>query len=151
MLFLLCVCYAFMSVCLLLPCSHMVGKGWPLRSRLWCHIGSLLLSLWYPGAGVVIDYIDSWYLPSFVPIYHKNKWVWAGIVKINHDWVGNQTSYLSDTKCCSPLLPVYNVWLSFWIGGDPANLEINNLNHHKMSIDKPTSTLSVCNRIKKML
>ena len=29
-------CYAFMHVCLLMPCGHLVGKGWPLGSRLWC-------------------------------------------------------------------------------------------------------------------
>ena len=27
MLFLSCVCYAFMRVCLLLPCGHLLGKG----------------------------------------------------------------------------------------------------------------------------
>ena len=27
MLFLLCVCYAFVPVCLHLPCGHLVGKG----------------------------------------------------------------------------------------------------------------------------
>ena len=46
MLFLLCVCYAFVRVCLLLPCGHLLGKGWPLGSRLWCLIVSLLLSHW---------------------------------------------------------------------------------------------------------
>ena len=30
------VYYAFMHVCLLMPCSHLLGKSWPLGSRLWC-------------------------------------------------------------------------------------------------------------------
>ena len=58
-------CYAFMHVCLLMPCGHLLGKGWPLGSRLWCLIVTLSLSHWYPGSGVVLDCIDSWSLSSF--------------------------------------------------------------------------------------
>ena len=35
MFFLSCFCYAFVRVCLLMPCGHLLGKGWPLGSRLW--------------------------------------------------------------------------------------------------------------------
>ena len=35
MLFLSCFCYAFVRVCLLMPCGHLLGNGWPLGSRLW--------------------------------------------------------------------------------------------------------------------
>ena len=59
MLFLLCVCFAFVLVCLLLPRGHLLGKGLPLGSRLWCITVSLSLSHWYPGSGVVLDCIDS--------------------------------------------------------------------------------------------
>ena len=59
-------CYAFMHVCSLMPCGHVLGKGWPLGSRLWCLIVTLSLSHWYPGSGVVLDCIDSWSLPSFL-------------------------------------------------------------------------------------
>ena len=48
----------------LMACGHLLGKGWPLGSRLWCLIVSLLLSHWYPGSGVVLDCIDSWSLSS---------------------------------------------------------------------------------------
>ena len=58
------VCYAFVRVCFLMACGHLLGKGWPLGSRLWCLIVSLLLSHWYPGSGVVLDCIDSWSLSS---------------------------------------------------------------------------------------
>ena len=34
--FLSCVCYAFVRVCLLVPCGQLLGKGWPLCSSLWC-------------------------------------------------------------------------------------------------------------------
>ena len=34
MLVLSCFCYAFVNICLLMPCGHLLGKGWPLGSRL---------------------------------------------------------------------------------------------------------------------
>ena len=46
------------DVCLFVPCGHLLGKGWPLGSSLWCLIVSLSLSHWYPGSGVVLDCID---------------------------------------------------------------------------------------------
>ena len=49
-----------------MPCGHLLGKGWPLGSRLWCLIVTLSLSHWYPGWGVVLECTDSWYLPSFL-------------------------------------------------------------------------------------
>ena len=54
-----CVCYVFVCVCLYVLCGHLLGKGWPLGSRLWCLTVSLSLSHWYPGSGVVLDCIDS--------------------------------------------------------------------------------------------
>ena len=64
MWFMSCVCHTFERVCLYMPCGHLLGKGWPLGSRLWCLIVKLSLSHWYPGSGEVLDCIDSWYLPS---------------------------------------------------------------------------------------
>ena len=57
--FLSCVCYAFVRVCLFVPCGHLLGKGLPLGSRLWCITVSLPLSHWYPGSDVVLDCIES--------------------------------------------------------------------------------------------
>ena len=31
-----CVCYVFVCVCLYVLCGHLLGKGWPLGSHLWC-------------------------------------------------------------------------------------------------------------------
>ena len=31
-----CVCDVFVRVCLYVICGHLLGKGWPLGSRLWC-------------------------------------------------------------------------------------------------------------------
>ena len=60
-----CVCYAFVSICLYVPCGHLLGKGWPLGSGLWCPTVSSSLSLWYPGSGVVLDCVDSWSLRPY--------------------------------------------------------------------------------------
>ena len=58
MFFLSCVCYAFVSVWLYVPCGHLLGKGWPPGSRLWWPTVFLSLSHWYPGSGVVLHCID---------------------------------------------------------------------------------------------
>ena len=60
------VCYVFVRVCLYVLCGHLLGKGWPLGSRLWCLTVSLQLSHWYPGSGVVLDCIDSWSLHPYL-------------------------------------------------------------------------------------
>ena len=69
MFFLSCVCYAFVSVWLYLPCDHLLGKCWPLGSHLWCPTVSLLLSHWYPGSDVVLDCIDSWSLHPYLLLH----------------------------------------------------------------------------------
>ena len=65
--FLSCACYAFVRVCLFVPCGRLLGRrgGWPLGYRLWCLAMSLSLSHWYPGSGVVLDCIDSWSLHPY--------------------------------------------------------------------------------------
>ena len=57
--FLSSVCFVFVRVCLYVLCGHLLGKGWPLGSQLWCLTVSLSLSHCYPGSGVVLDFIDS--------------------------------------------------------------------------------------------
>ena len=64
--FLSCVCYVFVRVCLYVFCGHLLGKGWPLGSRLWCLTVSFSLSHWYPGSGVVLDCINSWSLHPYL-------------------------------------------------------------------------------------
>ena len=66
-----CVCYVFVRVCLYVLCGHLLGKGWPLGSRLWCLTVISSLSHWYPWSGVVLDCIDSWSLhPYLLFIFH---------------------------------------------------------------------------------
>ena len=67
---LLCVfcalCFSWFRVCSLLPCCHLLGKGWPLGSCWWCLLYFCYFPMWYPGSGVVLDCIVSWSLPSFL-------------------------------------------------------------------------------------
>ena len=42
----------------IVPCGHLLGKGGPLGSHLWCLTVSLSLSHWYPGSGVVVSIPD---------------------------------------------------------------------------------------------
>ena len=48
-----CVCYVFVRVCLYVLCGHLLGKGWPLGSRLWCLLwvchfpNDILGQVWY--------------------------------------------------------------------------------------------------------
>ena len=61
-----CVCYVFVRICLCVLCGHLLGRGWPLGSRLLCLAVSLSLSHWYPWSGVVLNHIDSLSLHSYL-------------------------------------------------------------------------------------
>ena len=61
-----CICYAFVCVFLYVLCGHLLGKGWPLGSRLWCLAVRVSFTHWYPGSGVVLDCIDSWSLHPYL-------------------------------------------------------------------------------------
>ena len=51
------------------------GKSWPLGSHLWCLMVRLLLSHWYPGSGVVLNCINSWYFcPLFTLLKDTTQW-----------------------------------------------------------------------------
>ena len=58
MLFLSCVCYAFVRVFLLMPCGSLLGRLTSCLSFVMSNL-SVLLFHWYPGSGVVLDCIDS--------------------------------------------------------------------------------------------
>ena len=91
MLFLSCFCYTLVRLCLLMPCGHLLGKGWPLGFRLWCLIVKLSLSHWYPGSGVVLDCINSWSLPFFLLLCKsrlKSEWA-AAIPQVSNDFLLN--------------------------------------------------------------
>ena len=77
-----CVCYVFVRVCLYVLCGHLLGKGWPLGSRLWCLTVSLSLSHWYPGSGVVLDCIDSLSLHPYL-LASKKLCIYFGVSSFN--------------------------------------------------------------------
>ena len=63
----ICVlCFSCFCVCSLLPCCHLLGKGWPLGYCCWCLLYFCYFPMWYPGSGVVLDCIVSWSLPPFL-------------------------------------------------------------------------------------
>ena len=64
-----CVCYVFVCICLYVLCGHLLGKDWPLGSRLWCLTVSLSLSHWCPGSGVVLNCIDAWSLHPYLLLF----------------------------------------------------------------------------------
>ena len=86
MLFLSSFCYAFVFICLLMPCGHLLGKGWPPDSRLWHLVVKLSLSHWYIGSGVVLDCIDSWFLPSFLCSIYIHKFMLNASVNDDKSW-----------------------------------------------------------------
>ena len=58
--------FVFVPVWLIVLCGHLLGKGWPLGSPLWCLTVSLSLSHWYPRSGMVLDCIYSWSLHPYL-------------------------------------------------------------------------------------
>ena len=88
--FLSCVCYAFVRVCLFVPYGHLLGKGWPLGSRLWCITVSLSLSHWYPGSGVVLDFIDSWSSHPYLLLMSTDQLQYMYNFNVGAEWFSNR-------------------------------------------------------------
>ena len=60
LVFILCLSLPFCLICVLQPCGHLLGKGWPLGPPVCdvflciCHF-----PVWCSGSGVMLDCIDS--------------------------------------------------------------------------------------------
>ena len=67
-----CVCYVFVRVYLYVLCDHLLGKGWPLGSRLWC-----LLWVCYFPIGILGQV---WYLIVSIPDLCTLTYLWLGII-----------------------------------------------------------------------
>ena len=93
-----CVCYVFVHVCLYVLCGHLLGKGWPLGSHLWCLTVSLSLSHWYPVSGVVLDCIDSWSLHPYLLCLEK---ITAPIIWKSTIWFSRKRVYLQNDSFLS--------------------------------------------------
>ena len=125
-MFLFCLVFATsLCVCLYVLCGHLLGKGWPLGSRLWCLTVSLSLSHWYPGSGVVLDCIDFWSLHPYLLRVHfqtQNNAQWSAAC--GHVSASTQSLrfILSLRLYSSYILPkdtlLRHIWLhnSWWLG-----------------------------------
>ena len=62
------LCLSCFRICSLLPCGHLLGKGWPLGSCLWCLIVLFFLLLSHVVSWVRCGtwLINSWSLSSFL-------------------------------------------------------------------------------------
>ena len=60
-------CYAFVRVCLLMRCGHLLGKDWPLGSRLLC----LNVKLSGQVRRLIVSIPDICPLSYFHPMYHN--------------------------------------------------------------------------------
>ena len=72
--FLSCLSHAFVRVCFLMPCGHLLGKGWPLGSHFWRIMVKLSLSHWYPGSRC-----GAWLYRFliFAPFLTLGLWAWV--------------------------------------------------------------------------
>ena len=80
------------------PCGYLLGKGWPLGSRLWCLTVSLSLFYWYPGSDVVLDCIDSYFfahLLTFIRLLRQDSkisTVWPLYILLSPDNLSRDVS-----------------------------------------------------------
>ena len=90
MFFLSCVCYAYVRVCLYVPCGHLLRKGWPLGSCLWCLLWvchfpiGILGQVWYFSVSIP----DLCTLTYFVAVQTCLSMTWTRCYKT---WVHSQT------------------------------------------------------------
>ena len=92
---LLCFCsvlclLCFVRVCLYVLCGHLLGKGWPLGSRLWCLLWvchfpiGILGQVWY----LIVSIPDLCNLITLVPNYslwmHTHIWCFRSQISLLH-------------------------------------------------------------------
>ena len=111
---LLCFCsvlcwLCFVRVCLYVLCGHLLGKGWPLGSRLWCLLWvchfpiGILGQVWY----LIVSIPDLCNLITFFAFWQTPYYVWS-VRSLNSRW--NQILYclkILSTNC----LQIYNLLL----------------------------------------
>ena len=55
--FFVSLCFSCFWACSMLPCGHLLGRGWPLGCCWWCLLYFCYFPMWYPGSCVVLDCI----------------------------------------------------------------------------------------------
>ena len=107
------LCLVFVILCSLLPSGHLLRKRWLLCSRLWCLIVFCHFPMWYPGTGVVLDFIDSLIFATVLIYFNiiilNNKVCFHDMKKLSLrlGWVNNS----SRQTCC---LYVYDRYFKSW-------------------------------------
>ena len=89
---LLCFCsvlclLCFVRVCLYVLCGHLLGKGWPLRSRLWCLLWvchfpiGILGQVWYLIVSIpdlcTLTYLEIYFIDWNTRNQHLKKVYWV--------------------------------------------------------------------------
>ena len=125
--FLSCVCYAFVRVYIFVPCGHLLGKGCPLGSRLWCIIVSFSLSIrilgqvWYLILSIpdlcILTYFEheKSFMPNDIKLFSCSTQVFSGKY-----WNGRKSFFTLWNKCSRLFLQRFLLKSSFL--GISANL-----------------------------
>ena len=80
------LCFSCFHICSLLPCGHLLGKGWPVGSCWWCLLYFCYFSMWYPGSGVVLGCIVSWSFCLSYFILIDRCYAWDNIFPVISLW-----------------------------------------------------------------
>ena len=88
-----CVCYVFVRVCLYVLCGHLLGKGWPLGSSLWCLLWvchfpiGILGQVWYLIVSIpdlctltYFFFIAAFWSPAWKGLTSWLVWVYSSLV-----------------------------------------------------------------------
>ena len=89
--FLSYVCYAFVCVCLYMPCGHLLGKGWPLCSRLWlsnCEFVDFPLVSWVRCGTWLYRFLIFAPLLTLIPIAWFEKF-------LSYQWIVSEVSNMA--------------------------------------------------------
>ena len=107
-----CVCYVFVRVCLYVLCGHLLGKGSPLSSRLWCLLWvchfpiGILGQVWY----LIVSIPDLCTLTYFNKFFHTSSQMGISSIRcvLEESWKANSQNsqpnqFLRYFKYLSPI------------------------------------------------
>ena len=93
-------CFRF---CLLLPCGHLLGKGWSLGSCWLCFLHFCYFPMWYPGSVVV----QCTWLYRFL--------IFAVLLTLKHFCVDRSIGKLNNLKLTIPFFVDHHLYSEFSI------------------------------------
>ena len=118
-----CVCYVFVRVCLYVLCCHLLGKGWPLGSRLWCLLWvchfpiGILGQVWYLIVSIP-DLCTLTYSDCRLRVHKLDTASSNTIVEIDHEIVSSVILLHLAQIIEEGLLPVTSesICMKYWLG-----------------------------------